>query len=139
MSTRSIALPVSFAIMLASVRPARAAEPGSAAQPSKTGSESAGTDPYETRRIVDITLLTVGLTTAAVGGYFAIKYNRAIGTCDPQGINCTQEDGRVPLGLGMLMVGGALAMVGGVFWLQIPSTATRVSLVPNGLAMSGSF
>jgi hypothetical protein len=139
MSTRSVALSVSFAIMLAAVRPARAGEPGASAQPSKTGSESAGADPYETRRIVDITLLAAGLTTAAVGGYFAIKYNRAIGSCDPQGINCTQEDGRVPLGLGMLMVGGALAMVGGVLWLQIPSTATRVSVAPNGLVMSGSF
>ena len=108
------------------------------AHPSAGTSPSASDDPYETRRIVDITLLGAGLAIAATGGYLAVKYNHAIGGCDVQG-HCTQEDGRVPLGLGMLIVGGALAGAGAMFWLQIPSTSAHVSVVPNGLVVAGSF
>jgi hypothetical protein len=45
----------------------------------------------------------------------------------------------VPLGLGMVMVGGAFAVVGGVLWLQIPSTSAHVSVAPNGLVVAGTF
>jgi hypothetical protein len=129
---------VAGAMALPSLRHAHADDQAVTPRPSTPAPEAANSDPYETRRIVDITLLAAGLAIATTGGYFVIKDNRSIGGCDLQG-HCTQEDGRVPLGLGMLMVGGALAVAGGVFWLQIPSTSARVSVAPNGLAVAGNF
>jgi hypothetical protein len=125
---------VALTIFFAAARPARADE-GHSSAPTPSPPSS---DPYAARRIIDVSLLAAGLAIAATGSYFAIKYDRAIGGCDSNG-NCTQEDGRVPLGLGMVMLGGALAAVGGVLWLQIPSTPAHVSVVPNGLVVAGSF
>jgi hypothetical protein len=138
MLNRPVVVIVAGLLMLGGVPRARAADQSAAPGPSPTATSSSTVDSYETRRIVDISLLAAGLAVAATGGYFAIKYNRAIGGCDAAG-KCTQEDGRVPLGLGMLMVGGAMAVAGGVLWLQIPSTSTHVSLAPNGLVVAGAF
>jgi hypothetical protein len=133
LSKRLVGLLVALAVSVGVVRPTRAEDAHPPASP------PSAEDPYQTRRIVDISLLAGGVAIAAVGGYFATKYDRRIGGCDGQGINCTQEDGHVPLGYGMLMLGGALAVVGAVSWLQIPSTTARVGLAPNGLLVAGSF
>jgi hypothetical protein len=131
-----IALSVLATIFVAP--PVFAADPSSSPQSQRSPAPLPHPDTYETRRIVDVTLFVGGLAVASAGSYLAIKYNRAIGACDARGY-CPQEDGRVPLGLGMMMVGAALAGVGAVFWLKIPSSSTRVSMAPNALFLGGVF
>jgi hypothetical protein len=132
---RPIALSLLAVVLVA--QPVLAAEP-SPSPPSSAPVPPPPPDAYETRRIVDLTLLVGGLAVASAGAYLALKYGRAIGSCDARGY-CPQEDGRVPLGLGMMMIGGALAGVGAVLELKIPSTSTRVSLAPDTLLLGGVF
>jgi hypothetical protein len=82
--------------------------------------------------------LGLGVVAGGLGAAMAVKYSHSIGGCDAQGV-CTQEDGRVPLGLGLTLVGASLAAVGTIVWLQAPNTSTRVAISPFGAVLAGTF
>jgi hypothetical protein len=119
-------------VFMSSMRSARA-EGGVATAP-RTQPVSEEPDPNETRKIVGVSLLAGGVVAAATGAALALKYSHSIGNCDRAGA-CTQEDGRVPLGLGVAMIGAAMAFVGTILWLQVPGRTTRVAVTSSGIGV----
>jgi hypothetical protein len=124
---------LAFGLLLSSVRVARAGTSEPAASP-PAASVSEESDPQETRKIVGVSLLGLGLVAAATGTVMALRYDHAIGGCDAQGV-CTQEDGRVPLGIGVAMVGVSMAFVGTLLWLQAPRASRRLAFTSSGIGV----
>jgi len=124
---RTAALAVGCAVMLASLSSAHADD-------STTSSSNT-----EDRKILAITMVVGGVVALGIGTALALRYDHAIGDCNSHGYNCAVEDSRVPIGLGLAMVGAGVAMVGGVIWLKIPSSSARVGMSPSGLGLSGVF
>jgi hypothetical protein len=125
--------------MMLAMRATAVAADGRANLPAAKETQSAVTpDEHEGRRVAGMLLLGAGALSVAVGATMALHYNKDIGGCDVKGV-CTQEDGRVPLGLGLVGVGAALAFVGVIVWLQVPATTTRIGLTSSGATLAGCF
>lgn len=125
-------------MMLAMRGTSVAANAGADPLAAKEKQSSATPDEHEGRRVAGMLLLGAGALSVAAGATIALHYNKGIGGCDINGV-CTQEDGRVPLGLGLVGVGAALAFVGVIVWLQVPASTTRVGLTTSGATLAGTF
>jgi hypothetical protein len=125
------------ASVVVAARPAFATD-GANASPAPAGTPPTISNSDESQKIVGVSLLGVGAVVGGIGAVMAIKYNHTIGGCDAQGV-CTQEDGRVPLGLGMAMIGASVAAIGTILWLQVPRTSTRVAITASGAIVAGTF
>lgn len=124
--------------MMLAMRATAVAADGSANLPAAKTQSAVTPDEHEGRRVAGMLLLGAGALSVAVGATMALHYNKGIGGCDVKGV-CTQEDGRVPLGLGFVGVGAALAFVGVIVWLQVPATTTRIGLTSSGATLAGIF
>jgi hypothetical protein len=139
MSMRTLVVSFTVVACVAAVERPAVADGGIGAPPPSAGSPASDSNAQETRKIVDISLLGVGVVVAGVGAALALKYNHPLGGCDAQGVCAGWEDSRVPLGLAMVGAGVFMTAVGTVLWLQVPKTTARVAFGPSGAILRGTF